>query len=400
VTANYDAIDGTDFPLGFRVAPGRRAATVAGAAPARDVFRVEARTMQGHQKELVVTEGAGGAAWRLVSDEGANLKGTDLAPFPLAFFNAALHADYANRVLALARAHGVKLAIESIRLDNQYWFSGSFFKGTGQGTAEPVAIRIAVRSTAAPEFVGRILDAALLASPAHALLSTPLKDTFALYVNGRRVPVARVAPSPSPDQQDPFKAHRAPPAPLAGADTFADVIERLRPDPAEGPAGPLPAEGRVPIFIRGSSILEDPAGVIATTAIPTSPGARFRLLCDERPGAQQAPSGLACAAAGIAFCYMTQFTRYIEYRHHEVRAIRFVQTLPFALSGDARDWTLRGGVEPVDTHVFLHSEAPDEVLQNLLEVAENTCYLHAALRSALPGRVVGELNGAPLAVLA
>jgi hypothetical protein len=394
----FDTIDGTGFPLGFRVASGPRAATVAGAAPARDAYRVEARTMQGHQKELVVTEGAGGAAWRMTSDEGANLKGTDLAPFPLAFFNAALHADYANRVLALARAHGVAAALESIRLDNQYWFSGSFLRGTGQGSAEPVAIRVAVRSAADPALVGRILDAALAASPVHALLSTPLKDTFALYVNGRRAPVMRVAPATGPDEQDPFKAHRAPPAPLAGADTLPDVIERLPPDPAEGPAGPLPAEGRVPIFVRGSSVLEDPSGVVATTVIPTSPGARFRLRCDERPGAQAAPSGLACAAAGIAFCYMTQFTRYIEYRHHKVRAIRFVQTLPFSLAGDARDWTLRGGVEPVDTHVFLHAEEPDEVLQGLLEVAENTCYLHAALRSQLPGRVVAELNGAPLAV--
>jgi hypothetical protein len=397
---NFDAIDGAGFPLGFRVAAGPRAATVAGVAPARDVYRVEARTMQGHQKELVVTEGAGGAAWRMTSDEGANLKGTDLAPFPLAFFNAALHADYANRVLAVARAHGVALAIESIRLDNQYWFSGSFLKGAGQGAAEPVAIRVAVRSAAAPALAGRILDAALAASPAHALLATPLRDTFALYVNGRRAPVVRVAPSQGADEQDPFKAHRAPPAPLAGADTLADVIERLPPDPAEGPAGPLPAEGRVPISIRGASVIEDPAGVVATTVIPTSPGARFRLRCDERPGAQQAPSGLACAAAGIAFCYMTQFTRYIEYRHHKVRAIRFVQTLPFTLAGDARDGTLRGGVEPVDTHVFLHAEEPDAVLQGLLEVAENTCYLHAALRSTLPGRVVAELNGAPLAVAA
>jgi hypothetical protein len=32
-------------------------------------------------------------------------------------------------------------------------------------------------------------------------------------------------------------------------------------------------------------------------------------------------------------------------------------------------------------------------MQNLLEVAENTCYLHAALRSALPGRVELTLNG-------
>jgi hypothetical protein len=390
-----DSIDGSGFPLGFRVAPGGRAPTVAGIAPSRDVFRVEARTMHGHQKELVVTEGEGAGAWRMASDEGANLKGTDLAPFPLAFFNAALHADYASRALALARTLGVPLAIASIRLDNQYWFSGSFLKGSGRGSAEPVAIRVAVRSAAPRDLVVRILDAALAASPAHALMSTPLQDTFALYVNGRRVPVVRVAPSPAPDQQDPFKAHRARPEPLAGADGRADVIERLPPDPAEGPAGPLPAEGRVPIFIRGASVLEDPAGVVATTVIPTSPGARFRLRGDAGAGAQRAPSALAFAAAGIAFCYMTQFTRYIEYRRHKVRAIRFVQTLPFALSGDARDLTLRGGVEPVDTHVFLHAEEPDGVLQNLLEVAENTCYLHAALRSALPGRVVAEINGAP-----
>jgi hypothetical protein len=73
-----------------------------------------------------------------------------------------------------------------------------------------------------------------------------------------------------------------------------------------------------------------------------------------------------------------------------------VQTLPFTLAGDAAAGTLRGGVEPVDTHVFLHAEEPDEVMQNLLEVAENTCYLHAALRSAIPSRVVATLNGAPL----
>ena len=44
-------------------------------------------------------------------------------------------------------------------------------------------------------------------------------------------------------------------------------------------------------------------------------------------------------------------------------------------------------------HVFLHADEPDEVMQNLLEVAENTCYLHAALRSALPSRVELTLNG-------
>ena len=391
--ASADTIDGSGFPLAFKVRDGARAATVAGRAPARDVFRVEARTMTGHQKELVVTEGAAGPAWRMVSDEGANLKGTDLAPFPLAFFNAALQADYLNRVLALARSQTVPLEVEHLALDNQYHFTGSFVKGTGEGSAEPVSIRIAVRSAAPAERVMTLLEAALQASPAHALMATPLRDTFALYVNGRRCPVTRVAASPAANETDPFKAHRAPPRPLEGERAPRDLIERLPPDPAEGPARALPGEGRIPILIRGTSVLADPAGIVAATVIPTSPGARFRIRCDETPGPQRAPSGLACAAAGIAFCYMTQFTRYIEYRHHAVRAIRLVQTLPFTLTGDG---ALRGGAEPVDTHVFLHGDEPDAVMQSLLEVAENTCYLHAALRSRLPSRVVPTLNGESL----
>ena len=69
---NYDTIADTGFLLAFKVRQGSRAATVAGHAPARDVFRVDARTMGGHQKEVLVTEGTG--------DEGEILKGTDLAP--------------------------------------------------------------------------------------------------------------------------------------------------------------------------------------------------------------------------------------------------------------------------------------------------------------------------------
>ena len=37
------------------------------------------------------------------------------------------------------------------------------------------------------------------------------------------------------------------------------------------------------------------------------------------------------------------------------------------------------------------------VMQNLLQVAENTCYLHAALRSAIPSRVALRLEDAPAA---
>ena len=389
---DFNRIDGTGYPLTFKVAAGKRAATIIGNSPARDVFRVEARTMGGHQKEIVVTESEGGDVWRLTSDEGLILKGTDLAPFPLAFFNAGLHADFINRALALARAQQVPLAIEGVTLNNQYYFNGSFFKGTGEGSAEAVTIQVRARSSAPRDAVLRLLDAALAASPAHAVMAQVQRNTFALYVNGRRCPVTRVASSTAVDQQDPFKAHAAAPAPLAGAAPGFDLIEKIeRPMPAGAPPSMAP-EGRIPISIPGESTLRDAAGLVATTVTPRF-GAAFNITCDERADHSTAPSGLACVAAGIAFCYMTQFSRYIEHRKHKVRAIRFVQNLPFTLTGNAADGSLKGGLEPVDTHVFLHADEPDEVMQNLLEVAENTCYLHAALRSALPGRVELTLNG-------
>ena len=388
---NYDSIADTGFPLAFKVREGTRAATVAGRAPARDVFRVEARTMGGHQKEVLVTEGAGGTVWRLVSDEGASLKGTDLAPFPLAFYNAGLHGDFVNRALAIARARGVPLEIGGMNLDNQYYFNGSFFRGTGEGSAEAVTVRVDAHSSAPKEQVRQILDAALAASPAHATLALAQRNTFALYVNGRRCPVTRVAASTSGDETDPYKAHGSAPRPLAGGDAPFDIIERIvRTNPA-GPPPAMPAEGRVPILIPGVSTLRD--GGLVSTLVAARSGAAFRITSDERPDGDSAPSALANIASAIAFCYMTQFTRYIEHRKHKVRAIRFVQTLPFTLSGSAKDGTLKGGLEPVDTHVFLHAEEPDEVMQNLLEVAENTCYLHAALRSALPGRVEWAVAG-------
>ena len=40
-----DTIEGSGFPLAFKVRDGKVADVVSGKAPARDVYRVEARTM-------------------------------------------------------------------------------------------------------------------------------------------------------------------------------------------------------------------------------------------------------------------------------------------------------------------------------------------------------------------
>jgi uncharacterized OsmC-like protein len=382
-----ESIASMGYPLAFQAGRGAKASDMFSGGTGDATLRVEARTLNGHQKEALVTEGERGDAWRLVSDEGPNLKGTDLAPFPLAFFNAAMHADFLQRALAVGRRHGVRFDALSAALDNYYTFTGSFFKGTGKGTADPVTVRVAARSASAPEQVGRVLNAALAASPIHAAFAKPLVNVFALYVNGRRCPVRRVAAWTGADEVDPFLAHGKAPAPLRDVDGTDPVITRLDPDPDDQRPKLIAPEGFVPILIRGASEVVDPAGVVATTVLPASPGARFRLLADSRPAPRRAPTPLALAAVGVAFCYMTQLSRYIEHRKHKVHGIRVVQTNRFGVSGSADDLSLRGVAHPVETHVFLNADEPDELMQTLLEIAENTCYLHAALRSELPGRV-------------
>jgi len=387
-----DTIDGSGYPLAFKVRAGERVSAVLAGAPGRDVFRVEARAMGAHQKEALVTEGDGGTTWRVASDEGPYLNGTDLAPFPLGFFNAALQAELVQRLLARAAANDVRCDAIAIDLENRYAFEGSFHKGTGCGSAQPPEARFTLRSGADAERVARVVKEAVASSPLAAALRTPLRNTFALYVNGKRREVVSAEPSTAPDAPDPLKTHREPPRPLA-ADEPADLITKLPAHAKAVSGGPMPASSRVEIGILGHGRLIAPALAEHDTWLARPPGSRFRFRAAVgEAGAGAAPSGLALAAAGIAFCYMTQLVRYIGYLKYRVRAIRLVQRNPFALALNGTSAVGEAG--PVDTHLFLHGEEPDDVMQRLLAMGANTCYLHASLGAALQASVHVTLNGA------
>jgi uncharacterized OsmC-like protein len=99
----------------------------------------------------------------MVSDEGVHIKGDDLAPFPLGFFNAGLQADLANRLRALARAQNIQLNDVEIQCRTGYSMSGAFFRGDGVGYAEPAKITIAVKSAASTAVISALVAAAVAA---------------------------------------------------------------------------------------------------------------------------------------------------------------------------------------------------------------------------------------------
>ena len=404
---NADTIDGSGYPLAFKVAQGTARPGVLGAAAAREIFVTEARALTTYQKEAVVAEGPAGSRWRMTTDEGKHIKGSDLAPFPLGFFNAALHADLSNRLLAIAAARGIALDDLSIRLHNFYFLDGSFTRGDAIGRSEPAKITVRIKSSASAADARALVDAAVAASPALDAMRRPLTNTFAIYVNGRRRVVTTLPNSDAPDATDPYMTYAKPPAPLAGADGLPDLIEKT----GEVEQGDLidASDGSIRKVVRtvtGESRLLDPAGVTATDTWLELPGvSHFTLKSDERTaigggpgvnGGDQGPSGLALLSAGIVFCYMTQITRYIENQHFNIRGVRLVQYTPYTLTGSAADGTLTGIVEPVDTHLFLSGGASDEDHERLMTIAAKTCYLHATLADTLVPQVAVELNGTRL----
>jgi uncharacterized OsmC-like protein len=368
-----DTIDMNGDPLAFRLRQGAGRRSLLGSG--RDVIKVEARQMAGHQKEAVVTDGAQGSAWRLTSDEGRHLKGTDLAPFPLGFFNAGLQADLYGRIRRLAAERAIALDDVAVRVVNHYWLTGSFIQGTGEGHAEAPDIDVQVQSRAPAAAIESLVAAAANASPGIAFIRAPLAgNTFALYINGRRRQVEGVANSPGPDAGDPYRVYASAPRPLDRS-ARRDLIEKTgRTEQGAPQAAPATVTNKLIRNIFGDGRPLDRDGLFEVDTFLGVPGAsHFRLVSDEGD-ADAAPSGLALLSAGIAFCYMTQLSRYIENMKMNIRGVRLVQFNPYVAGANA-------AVAPVDTHLFLNGEAPDETHLQLLTIAARTCYLHAASKS-------------------
>ncbi len=367
------SIDANGYPIAFMTAKGRRCGVVSGQPGSSDTFLLEVRQAGAHQKESVVQEGALGSSWRMASDEGVHLKGTDLAPFPLGYFNAGLQADLAGRIVKLAAARGLALKALSMSLKNGYSLTGSFVQGTGVGVGEYCAVDVDLDIGAGRDDAAVLVRDAISASPCFSMLTDHLDNTFALYVNGRRRAVTTLTASAAADAADPYLKYAKLPAPLAGSDTLPDLVVKL---PEKQPGQPItaPVEGKVIREVTGSGELIDASGLYrCKTGLNLPASSVFQYLADESK-ADRAPSGLALATAGIAYCYITQICRYIEAQKLPIRGVRLVQTSPYGIGEDGN-----GIGAPCDTHLFMNGEAPEDGFETLMRVAANTCYLHQTM---------------------
>ncbi|GMR13360.1 MAG: hypothetical protein BMS9Abin29_1566 [Gemmatimonadota bacterium] len=396
------SIESSGFPLVFRVAdaPVPVSARPPGPPAGAISLRTEVRAFEGMQKEAVVTLDSG-ARWRMVSDEGPYLNGTDLAPFPLAFFTAGMQFSFLSQLLQGARAQSIDLGRIGLAQDNFYTMEGSFLRGDAVGGALPSRLEVTLESAADPEAIKRLVRMAEAKSGAQALLRAPMTNVFSLTHNGRACTVEGVVASSAPRHDEPRFEGIRPEAEWPGSDhIITKVSEAESVHGVEGGAGSsLQAEQKRTLHVHGD------AGVLRGMAMETGVrlfkpiGSSFQFRCDEVAGLggdETAPPPLAFTAAGIGFCYMTQLGRYAHILGKKLAGYSLVQDMAFRLGAETSAGTLEATADPVDTHVFLHSCESDVLARDFVRTGARTCFLHAAMGGTYRSEIGVSLNGEEL----
>jgi uncharacterized OsmC-like protein len=360
-------------------------------APDTVAVRAEIRALEGMQKEAIVHDGD--TVWRMVSDEGPYLNGTDLAPFPLAFYTAGMAFSFLSELIKHAQNAGIAIRSVTIVQDNFYMMEGSALRGDMIGGAKPAEIAVEIDSDADDAQIVGLLARAEATSPAQAYMRDPLTNTFSLCLNGQRLDVQRVQASSDPLHDDPTpKFEQIAPQ---SDETFApEIITKLETAQqvfgVEGGAGSsLQSEQKRTLHVRGITSLRDD-GLMETKVQLFKPiGSTFRFLCDDGRD-ERAPKPLAYLTAGVGFCYMTQLGRFAHIKQYDLTSYRIVQENIYKLASAQAD--SRASTEPVDTQVFVTFDEPEEVARQLVSMGERTCFLHAAMRSSVPSiiRVGGD----------
>ncbi len=382
-------------PLFFRVANANEVGIEAPANRKGDALRTWVRSLSVFQKEALVVSSRSGTVWRLASDEGPYLNGHDAAPCPLAFLTAGMIASYMNEITALARQRNVTIRKLRLVQDNYYTMQGSMPKRTMVGGALPVELTVEIDCDLNGAALNQMIMDAVHASPINGLMRGRLESLFALAKNGHQLAPAKVAALSGaihPDPGDHFETARPAPG-LAGADLVWPNGTTPKKEVAGGTAGAassLAAEQNRTLNIGGICTLRED-GLKEIVQLQYSPhGTSFSFLSDEAPhngGQGRAPDANSLISAGVGFCFMTQFGRFVSMLKLDLKDYRLVQDTHFSLGGASGATGKPGEADPVETHVYLTTGESDEVACEMLDISEQTCFLHAFCRTDLKPKV-------------
>lgn len=348
-----------------------------------DALRTWVRSFSGFQKEALVRSAKTGETWRLVSDEGPYLNGHDAAPCPLAFLSAGMVASFMNEIIALAALQNVEIRKLKLIQDNYYTMKGSMPKRTMIGGAEDIELQVEIDCDLDDGALNEFLINATYASPLNGLMRGQLESLFKLSKNGNTLPTAKVAELMAPHFPDPGD-HFSKAVPAKGDLTLMEPVGLTpKKEVVNGTAtggSSLSDEQDRRLNIGAVAVLRDD-GIKEIQQMQYSPyGTSFRFLSSEDG---RAPDANSLISAGIGFCFMTQFGRFVSMLKLDLPDYRIVQDTHFSLGGASGGTGKAGEADPIETHVYLETGEEDATAQEMLDISEQTCFLHAFCRTDL-----------------
>ncbi|KLU07065.1 hypothetical protein RISK_000866 [Rhodopirellula islandica] len=137
----------------------------------------------------------------------------------------------------------------------------------------------------------------------------------------------------------------------------------------------------------------------ATVRVDQPQGSTFEIICDEGPylgGDDSAPPPLAYYSASIAFCLLTQLSRYASIKKLKISRLKLSQETRFSMEGSVLKGTLTGRGVEVITHLEIESEESEETIRKMIEVGENSCFIHQSIMHPVPSTIQAKFNGQSL----
>lgn len=379
-------------PLFFKVANPTEIGVSAPPNRKGVAIRTSVRSLSVMQKEALVSSSQTGVTWRLSSDEGPYLMGSDTSPCPLSFMTTGMVSSHMNEILALAKLRDIKFRNLRLVQDNYYTMEGSALRGTMTAGALPVELTLEADSDAPRDALARLAADAAAASPVNGLLRGDHKSLFTLSHNGREIKPGKALPIGRPAEPDPGD-HFDKAQPAEGDWSRLVVRDGISPKTAEvtsGTGSSYDEHQSRRLHLRGICTLR-PDGIKAIEQMMFNPhGSIFHFLCEEGPelgGKGRAPDALSYLSAGIAFCFMTQFGRYAKIVKKDLKSYRVIQDTHFSLGGASGGTGKAGEADPVETHVYLETGEDDAFARTILDMSEQTCFLHAFCKADLKVKV-------------
>lgn len=348
-----------------------------------DALRSWVRSLSGFQKEAIVISALSGKAWRLVSDEGPYLNGHDEAPCPLAFLSVGMAASYMNEIYALAKIRNVRIGSLELVLNNYYTSKGSMQKRTMTGGAENIELDVKIESDLDEATVNDFLIDATYASPLNGLMRGKLDSLFRLSHNCREIDHTKAQKFESQLLADPKNNFEL----AMPSSVQSDLVQKV---------GETPKKFVKKGTSSGGSSLSDQQdrrlnigavarmrgdGIKEIQQMQYSPhGTSFKFLSSEDG---RAPDANTLISAGIGFCFMTQFGRLSSMLKLDLKDYKIIQDTHFSLGGASGGTLTAGSADPIETHCYLETGESDQIAQDMVDLAEQTCFLHAFCKTDL-----------------